>query len=446
MSLNSLVNVDIVVEATAPSAANFGIPMVVGYFTHWPQLIRFYSSLAGMVSDGFSVTEGTYLAAEAIMSQNPTVTQFAVGRRSLPYTQVINLLLSSTSTADTYTFNLTGSDGIVHPVSVTSTGVAATDAASMVTAINLFSNVGTATHTTGTVHITQVSGKLNDVDSWSYIGNAGGPIIALTDATSDPGIATDLAAIDAINTEWYGICLDSNSAAEVEAAAAWTEANGPAVFCWNNSDAASIGSGASVFTVTKALSYARDLGIFNGSKLLNYAGAALLGVILPQTPGSYTPAYKTLVGVPADPQNVLTGTAITNLANANGNYYTGFKGVNVLIQGYTPGGEFLDTTIFIDWLRDAIQTAVFALFVSNPKIAFTDVGIGQIVNVIKGILGQGVRNQGLAATPAPAVTAPTVASIPASNVAARNVPGIAFTATLAGAIQSVQILGSVVLP
>ena len=120
--------------------------------------------------------------------------------------------------------------------------------------------------------------------------------------------------------------------------------------------------------------------------------------------------------------------------------------MNVLISGVTPSGEFLDTTIFIDWLKDAIQTACFTLLANNLKIAYTDLGVATVVNAIKGVLGQGVQNQGLAATPAPTVSAPSVASISLANVAKRNVPNITFTATLAGAIQGLQISGSVVLP
>lgn len=447
-SLNTIINVNILVSATSPSSANFGIPMVAAYHTHYASLIRYYSSLAGMVSDGFAVTEPAYLAAAEILDQNPTVTQFAIGRRALPYTQILHLVCSSTSTLDAYTFAIVGSLGVTTLVSVPSTGVAATDATSIAAAINAITpaHVGTASTTSATVIITQAVGKLSSIANWMTVGALGAPILALSDVTADPGIETDLAAIYAVDQGWYGLALDSNSLAEIESACAWTEANGPHVFCWNNSDAADIASGASVFTALKTLDYERDMGQFNGSSLLSYGGAAILGVILPQTPGSYTAAFKQEIGVPADPASVLTSNAVTNLTAANGNYYTIFKNVPSLISGITPSGTFLDTTIFIDWLKDAVQTAFYAQLVANAKIAYTDLGVGILVNALKGVLGQGVQNGGLAGTPAPTVSAPLVATIPLANVAARNVPNISFTATLAGAIQSVTINGTVVLP
>ncbi len=446
MSLDQLINIQIEVSATAPSEANFGVPAVFAYHTHNTDLIRYYTDLEGLVSDGFTITEPAYLAAEVILAQKPKVTQFAIARRALPPTQILHLTLSSLSASDTYSFSLVGSDGHVNDVSLASTGVPATDAVSLATALTALMNVGTITHAGAVVTITQTAGKLNNLLAWGGLGGAGAPILALADATADPGIATDLAAVYGIDQGWYGIALDSNSTAEIEAAATWTESNGLHVFSANNSDAADLGSGTNVFKTLKGDAYARSFVEFNGSELLCYAGAALLGVILPQTPGSYTPAYKTQVGVPPDPPSILTATALNNLTGNNGNYYTTFKNVSVLISGVTPSGEFLDTTIFIDWLGDAIQTAVYTLFVNNPKIGMTDLGVAQVVNVIKGVLKQGIQNGGLAATPAPTVTAPLVADLSEEDVADRNLAGVAFTATLAGAIQGLQLNGKVVLP
>jgi hypothetical protein len=447
-SLASLINVQIKVSSTAPAQANFGVPAIFAYHTHYPDRIRYYSALSGMISDGFLVTDPAYKAAAEILDQTPTVTTFAVARRTLAPVQTVTLTLSSASSLDTYAFVIVGSDGVVHTVTQASTGVPATDATTLATTLGAFSNIGTVTHAGAVVTITQASGKLNDYQSWGAIGAAGGPNIALANTTADPGIATDLAAVYAIDQGWYGIVLDSNSKAEILAAAAWAQANGYHVLAVDNSDTVDVSSATgNVFSSLLALAYTRTICEFNGSQMLSYEGAATLGVVLPLTPGSYTAAYKTLVGVPSDPPSVLTGTAVTNLTTNNGNYYTTYKGIPVLIPGITPSGEYLDTTIGIDWLQDAITTALYTLLVNNPKIAYTDGGIAQCVNVIRGVLNQGITNGLLASSPAPNVLAPLVSSISLSNVASRNVPSITFTATLAGAIQVLNpIQGSVVLP
>jgi hypothetical protein len=451
VSLNSLINIQIVLSATAPSQANFGVPAIFAgnLPSGFQGVIQYYDSPEAATTPvgPFAATHPAILAANAIFDQEPTVTQFAIARRTLLPLQTLNLLCSSANAADVYSFTVVGYDGVSHPISVPSTGVPATDAATIATALGApITNIGTVSHTSATVTLTQSGGKLVNLLNWGGTGAAGAPILALTDATADPGIATDLAAVRAVDQGWYGFALDSNSAAEISAAAAWAEANGPVVFCTSNSDASDETSGSSVAKTLKTAAYTRTLGIFSGSELLSYSGAALLGKILPLTPGSYTAAYKTLSGVPADPSSILTGTVVNNLTANNFNYYTTFKGVNVVISGVTPSGEFLDTVIGIDWLKDAIQTALFTLLVQNLKIGYDDDGVQTCVNVIKGVLKLGIQNGLLAKSPKPVVTAPLVADVAAANVAQRNLPNVAFSATLDGAIQGLTVTGSVVLP
>ncbi len=448
MSLADLVSVSISVSSVAPALQNFGTPLVVSYHTRFPDLVRYYSSLTGMTGDGFVVTDLAYREASAIFAQSPHPSKVGIGRRALPGTQVVTLLCSSTSSQDTYKFTIVGSDGVAHAISVASTGVPATDGASIATAITALSNVGTAAGTT-TVTVTQsaASGKLNDFQNWGLPGASGAPILTLTNTTTDPGIATDLAALLKYdNTNWYAFSLDSNSKAEVAAAATWAESNGR-IQSFDNSDNVCITSATTdIFSTQKTAATMRSTGLFNGSQLLSYAGAALLGVILPLTPGSYTAAYKTLATVPADPSSVLTETAITNLTGKNGNYYTSLAGLNETFQGNTGSGQFIDIQIFIDWLTNAIQIAVFSLLTSNSKVPFTDGGVALVKNAILGVLKQGIQNGGLAGSPAPTVSAPLVANVSLSQVAARQLPAVTFNATLAGAIHTTTITGTVVLP
>jgi hypothetical protein len=449
VNLSDVVSVTITVSSAGAAQQNFGVPAVITYHQEYPDLMRYYTSLTGLTGDGFAVTSLAYREMAQIFAQTPHPTKVGVGRRQLPNTQVVKLTCSSSSTLDTYKFTIIGSDGVSHAISVASTGVVATDVASIESAINALSNVGTATLSTATVIITQSagSGKCNDFLNWGLPGAAGAPILVLQDTTADPGIATDLAAILKYdNTGWYGFSLDSNSQLEVAAAATWAEANDrPQSF--NNSDNICITTATTdIFTAEKTAATTRSTGIFNGSQLLNYAGAALLGVILPLTPGSYTGAFKTLANVPADPASILTETAITNLEAKNGNFYTNLAGVNIDYQTITGSGEFFDVPIFIDWLQNAIQIAVFNLLVGTLKVPFTDNGVAMVVNAIKGVLKQGIANGGLSSTPPPIVSAPLVGTLTQSQISSRQLPSVSFSATLAGAIHGVTIQGTVVLP
>lgn len=540
MSLQDLVNVTITANTVSPTRPGFGTPLVATYHDAWTDRARKYSSLAALVSDGFPATSKTYQAISVLLSQNPSVAGFYVGRRALSYTQTVQLLLSSSSALDTYGVKMVGWDGVAHQFTLASTGTPATDAASLVTAINAatmspvtsagtsppvvtlsgaptaneqiviaittggagtaavfkWSHDGGVTYTTGvsvaatvalgstgltahftvsgsdtystdnvytanstlgfasavsaTVTVTQIPGQLVDFQNWDLLNNH---IISLTDATADPGIATDIAAINAAipKGSWYGLALDSNSSAEIQAAAGWTESNGAHLFFCSNSDAGDWNSSSTtdVFAELKSHAFTRTFCLFSGTQLLTWSGLGALGKLLPQNPGSATLAYKTLASVQADN---LTDSQQSNLQAKNGNYYVTIAGINVISGqfggGISGAGEFIDIAWGIDWLQSSIQIDVFALLAGNLKVPYTDQGASMIHAVVQKDLNLATTPafNFLASNPAPVCTVPRVATVDGTDVAQRNLPNVTFSGTLAGAIHTLQISGVLVLP
>lgn len=431
--------------------------MIAAYHTAWTDRIRYYSSVAALLTDGFTVNSPAYKAATAIMSQNPSVTQFAVGRRANKPQQTLTLTVTDATQGDVYKFTLVGSDGSSHPISYTVPGAAttttvATGILALITAIpSVATIIGTATSAVNVITIARSDGLLTDVQGW-MLGVAASPstMLQLADTTADPGIAADLAAIYAVDSiNWYGLCLDSNSALEIEAAAAWVEATGTGgkLFACNNSDFPNVNNAVTtdVNSVLKAASYMKTNLQQNNSQLLCYAGAAMLGNRLPSNPGSDTWAYKTLKGVPADSPQTMTETFITTLKNKNGNWYATVGGVNISFPGQSPQGEFSDIARFLDWLQANMQVDVFTLLASLPKVPYTDVGIDQVVATVKTRLKIGGSNQfgGLDLTRGYTVSAPTRAQVSTSDANNRNLSGVTFSAFLAGAIHTVTVTGTV---
>ena len=81
------------------------------------------------------------------------------------------------------------------------------------------------------------------------------------DETADPGIVADLTAIRLADPDWYGLGLDSNSKAEVEAAAAWAEAE-QIIFGSNTADTEVVqGLAGNVQLVLQAAAYERTYSI-----------------------------------------------------------------------------------------------------------------------------------------------------------------------------------------
>ncbi len=458
MSLADLVNIQISSTVVNPTTPGFGVPLIAAYHTAWTDRLRYYSSTAAMLTDGFTVNSPAYKAAVVLMSQSPSVTQFAIGRRSNVPHQTLTLTCTDATQGDVYKFTLIGSDGSSHPITYTVPGAATTTtvATAILALINAIPSVatiiGTATSSVAVITISRTDGLLTDITGW-MAGVAASPStqLQLADTTADPGLAADLAAIYAVDsTGWYGLALDSNSAAEIEAAAAWTEATGTGgkLFAANNSDYGNVNNAVSndVFSTLKGLSYAKTYVQQCNKQLLNYAGAAMLGNRLPDNPGSDNWAYKTLKGVPADDPSTMTQTFQNVLKAKNGNWFMTVAGLNISFPGQSPEGQFMDIARFLDWLQAFMQIDVFTYLASQKKVPFTDVGIDAVVNVIKNRLkiGGSPAFGGLDLTRGYTVTAPTRAQVSTTDANNRNLSGTTFKAFLAGAINTVQSVNGTV--
>lgn len=451
MSLQDIVNSVITANTVNPTRPGFGTPIVVGYHTRNTDRLRYYSSLAALAADGHTTTGAIYLACQVLLAQSPSVGKFGVGRRANAPLQVLNLTCTSATAGDTYAAVFMDQAGVSHTLTFTSTGVPATDAASIATLITAFALSGcTVSHASAIITLTQTAGHLVDVQGPAGTGQGPGGLngtgahnFTFADVTADPGLAADLNAILAADgTGWYGFGLESNSPAESLIAAAFAEAN-KRIFSGNVSDTlCSTATTGHVGAALKALSYAHTHVLFSQTKLLSFSGIGIMGNRFPSNPGSDTWDLKTILGVPAD---TLSETQSTNLAATNMNWYQTIASVNVTQNGVCPGGEFMDVVRFIDWLNSNIQIDVFQLLISLLKVPYTDIGIDMIASVVKNRLKIGASKLfgGIDGARPIIVTSPTAASVDAGNRNSRNLPGISWSAFLSGAIHTVNpITGS----
>ncbi len=432
MSLDSIVNVTIDAQTTTPSQTGFGVPLLAGYHTHFNERVRFYTSLTGMVSDGFTTSEGIYKAASAIFSQNPHPTRIAVGRFTTASTQTVRLSPTTLSNSTLYTVSINDED-----LSFTSDASAtlAEWTAGMTAAINASTQLFTATDAS-----TYVSVAANAAGTIFFYEDVTGNIDFQDVTTDGSSIAAQLAAISLENDEWYCLVLPSAGKAEILAAAAYIETV-KKIFIANSMDADIIGSGSGdLASDLEALSYARSALIWH-KQSGQHAGAAWAGVMLPTDPGSATWKFKTLAGVSVD---TLTETHQTNLTNKKANYYIEIADIGITSEGVTSSGEFIDVTVFVDWLQARMQERIFGILVNLPKLPFTDAGIAVVENAIRGQLKEGITVGGLV-DGSEQVIVPKAIDISAAGKAARRLTGVTFQAQLAGAIHSLEIQGTVTL-
>lgn len=453
--LDLFVTVQVSLSASAtPTIESFGTPMLLAFLSAAavsvnPALFRVYdsgSALTAMVADGIQTTDVAYRKMEVALAAPTAPAQVALGRRTRAMTQILALTFADTNVGTTYVATFIGYDGVSHTYSLTSTGVPATDAASYA-ALMTAGDLGTVTVSTTTITMTGAAGKLLDIENWSSN-------MQLANTTADPGVAADLAAVSAVDSiDWYGVALDSNSPAEIEAAQAYVEATdvGGKVAFYDDADYANVtGSTSDVFSILESEGYNKAYLQQSNRQVLGGGGFGLLSQLLALSPGSYTAAYKSIPGVLADTDATLTPSQslILNTMSASapgpggkkGNFYRTASGLNLTWPGCAPSGRFIDNTIFIDVMQVQVQADIIALVAGLPKVPIDAIGLGLIGDTIKArmnILGKAPYGGLDPATIV--VNVPAVASISPTDDANRNVPGFSATAKLTGAGQTLGV-------
>jgi len=436
-SLDDIVQLTVTIAgAGGLTKAGFGTPLIAAYHTNFStssDIVRVYTKPADMISDGFQTTDAAYLMATALVSQNPRVQKFKIGRRTHVPTQIVNYTPTVTDVGYVYSGKIdnlpwTFTVGSSHALADVCTGIAsAIDALAPVTAVGSSGTKVVVTAATPGHCATHTS-----------IDRA----IQIEDVTADPGIANDLTAIKAADSDWYGLLIDSFGAAEIEAADTWLEANQVALFPAQSGDQKVIdGTAGNVALVLKAGSAGRTGVIWNQDLDWKLA-AGILGQRLTAVPGADTWHLKNVTG--PLPSDFLTATQIANLKTARVSYYQTLAGLPLLFWGtIAKSGVYYDQVRGRDWLNNTVQINIVAKLSSVEKVPFTDQGIEIVKGAILAALSQGVKNGYIAATPAPSVSAPAAADVDPIDRGNRLLPDVTFQYTEAGAIHGVVVQGTV---
>ena len=439
MSLSTLVQVTITKQNSQLTRTGFGTALIASYHTNFAPRTKEYaaaSGLADLVLDGFATTSPTYLAAQALLAQNPQVVTFKVGRRALAFTWEQKVIVKTATSSVKYTVTIAGQDA---EFTSDATATKPEITSGLKTAIDLLGlDVTVVDDLTDTLTIT--ADNAGDYFSLAVSDEVDGRQMWTENTTADPGIATDLAAISAADDDWYGLLLDSNSPAEILAAAAWVETR-VKLFGATVSDTEILDAAVTddVVSTAKAAGYARTYLSYHDTDS-SFLAAGQMGDRFPSDPGSSTWAFKTISGVAV---TSLTAAEEAAAAGKNANVYVSKSGRSVIIQGQTVSGEFIDITRGLDWARVRIQEDVFLVIAASEKVSYTDAGATVIEGAILSRLRDGVGRGVFAADPEPTTFVPKVADQSPTDRANRYFPGVKFGATLAGAIHTLKIDGYV---
>lgn len=434
MSLSDIANISVSTSGGGLSLPGFGTPLILGgYAKAWPERVRSYGDLTDFAVD-FAVGTPEYLAAQALFGQNPRPTIVKVGRGTLKPTQKWTITPNvATQAIQTYRVKIAG-------VAYDFVSDATPSAAEVVTGLIAVINAATGTHgltASGTTTLV-LTGALG---AWQEVEVGDVNLLSLEQDHADPGVATDLAAIQLETADWYGLLTLWNSKAVILAAAAWAEAN-EKLYVAQTQDTPCIavaeGGATDVMKSAKTAAYARTTLWYDHSNK-PALDSGLVGRMFPEDAGSETWAHKTIAGAPA---RTYTGTHLANLKAKYGNWYYSVAGVNETSSdsGKVSANEWIDVIRGRDALKVDMQGRIFDRIRTAKKIAYTDGGATIIQGEIKASL-EAFETRGFIAPGSSAVTVPKVATQSSTDRGNRYFPGITFTGTLAGAIHKLSIAG-----
>lgn len=179
-----------------------------------------------------------------------------------------------------------------------------------------------------------------------------------------------------------------------------------------------------------------------------YMNVAFAVAWLAHESGSETAAFKPLAGVTVSD---LGTTDRKTLETASVNFFTAIGNKKVTMVGKVLSGEWCDIIRFRDWLKNDMQVRAVNVFLSLPKVPFTDDGIALIQNAMEASLQSGQDKGGICKTEYDdegnetlgyVVTVPKAASLSDSEKQNRKLSGCTFKARLAGAIHFAELKGT----
>lgn len=484
LPLSDVVRVQINMAPVAAATRDFGALLILGPSTviDVNERIRQYTSLDGVVSD-FGTTAPEYQAANLYYSQSPQPQTLFVGRWAKTASAAqLNGGFLSPDEQELSNFTSVTDGGMEITIDGTLETLSAVDFSAVTNLNGVASVITTELGGSGTcvwdASFSRFVITSSTTGEASTIGYAEPPVSG-TDLSGLMGLAEGVASFpvdggDAetlleavaemanISNDWYGLQVADSTLSEsdVLSVAAFIEGASPSrIFGYTTQSSLALDgtSTTDIAAKLKAANYKRTFAQFSTSS--PYATASIFGraftVNFQGSNTTITLKFKQEPGVTAEGLNKTQAAA---LKDKNCNAFVNYSNDTAIIQeGVMVNGYFFDEVFGLDWLQDDVQTAVYNLLYTNPKIPQTDAGINRIVTTICQRLDQAVTN-GLVASGqwnGPAfgalntgdslsagyyVYAPPVATQSQADREARKAPVIQIALKLAGAVHFVDVV------
>jgi hypothetical protein len=440
--IDQIIDITIAASSAAPSLPSTDQIALIGFHTHYTDLIRTYFQPSDMLGDGFTSTEPLFLMASQIAAQSPHVNKFKVIRGTTSVTQTNSFTVTDTQQNHVVGLIITDPSGVTHAIQHTNGASETTTTIATALATTVISGL-TITSVAAVVTI-----AVNAAATlWYPSSITGGNWL---DNTPSASPQTDLTNAALVDPDFYGVSGEWMSAANISAIAAWTESNNR-LHAYTTPDTNNLTLSGGIFSTLKTAGYNRSYGQFSGTPI-QYGATALMGNRFTDAPGGDTWAFVSLAAVNTDaltPTQIEAATSLEGAVSNNGNVYVPVANVGATLNGLAASGLFIDLQRGIDALRTDIQLRLFTLLKNasqaGKKVPYTRKGASmvktQVLASLQSFIPTGFLSNDAGFEPEVSVPDPNLAA-PADR-AKRIYRNVIFAATAQGAMQTVIIRGTV---
>lgn len=191
----------------------------------------------------------------------------------------------------------------------------------------------------------------------------------------------------------------------------------------------------------KDLNITRTILIFNENTNSTVPEAAYASRFGSVGAGQIIWIYKPLEGILP---STLDATDETYLKTNNVTWVTDINDEPIVYGINTvPSGEKIDVMLGVQWIITRMRESVYNVLRNADKVNFDNAGISLIESAMRQILDQAIQLNIIDQDPAYTIVVPDALSFTSQQRSTRKVTGITFRARLAGAIETVDIVGTV---
>ncbi len=487
MALVDIAQVSISLNTSGISRAAFGTPIFLTAHNYFTDLTRSYTKTADVISDT-EAGSNPAIAAAAVFNNNPSVDTFKIGRIIASSIVTPNTFSGSIPTGSIYNITVTDNGGNLVVASYTSllADTPSDVVTALVAAINaVLGSGGTAVVTVVnggdffTIQRSGTFGTLLDDSDFSVSALANNVVTADVDLdnTNTAAAASVLNAyslIQAADNDFYVVTWEGSVLGGLttgftdDAAAALTgigvldlantiqsagDDDSKLFFVGASDDDGISNTWASGDTPEGILdiaawmafgNYSRTVTWWHNTATTTFNQLTFAGYNLPFDAGSITWANLRLSISAA--QNLdakaLTQTQQQNLADKYANWATIKGGVVYTREGKVAGNEWIDIIRGRDNLKSDLEADLFDKLTNQQgtKIPYTDAGINLIAGVVDSRLNDYKVNRNFLSDFT--ISVPKAKDISTATKITRILEDMTFTGTLAGAIQLVDLTGT----